>query len=773
MKTFVLLLLNIFITTAYSQEPFQLIKTKHVEIHLDSISYSSHQLKGFADITFEPKDSFITKVTFYLCLDTIDSVYINSTKYQHSVQSNCLYQVTCDTLRGGTNYHLKIWYHGTPTQDPQGFGGVLFSSNHVFNLGVSLNLIPHSFGRAWFPTTDHFQDKSTYSFFITTDTSQVAVCNGSLIETISHPGTPFQTWHWEMHDSIPAYLASFAIANYVHFDTTYQSLSGTQIPVHIYVPSSLLAKVPGTFLHLHDALQIFETLFGNYRWERIGYVGVPFNGGAMEHATNIALPLLVINGNTNYETVLFHELSHHWFGDLVTCKTPQEMWLNEGWARYCEYLFLENKYGLNSAQSLYVDVLANTLEKAHVDDGDFYPVGNVPLSVTYGTTVYDKGLLVVHTLRHYMGDSLFFPAVRHYLDKFAFKNASNEDFRVALEESSNLNLSDFFQGWVLTKGFPHFDISYFTSTPLGNNQYEVKVIMHQKLYGADNYWNSNKVELVFGDSLSHQQTLIAHFSGKFDTLQFTLPFNPQYIWLDPTDKVADACVGQTLNITTTGIFTVNKAYAWYKVSQLQSPYQVRIEHHVAAPDTGTFADTIYRISPNHYWKVSGYIPQGTTDTLQFQYIRSKEFNDKFLLTASNSADSLVLLYRKDANDAWRIIPFKKTGNQNIGKLITPFVENGEYAFAIGKPNLSLVQEKDHARVFQIYPNPGHKFLIESSFHEVDKMVIVDNAGKTVDVIMHPTFPYTYQPSLPEGTYRIVLLRNNQMLKSSTFVILKD
>jgi aminopeptidase N len=167
----------------------------------------------------------------------------------------------------------------------------------------------------------------------------MALCNGALISTIDN-GNGTKTWNWEMNEEIPSYLACVAVGNYAPAYFNYYGIEDT-IPVQLGAVAADTSDMKNSFVHLTDALSIFENHFGPYRWNKVGYSLVPFTGGAMEHATNIAYPNFMVNGNTLYEDFLVHELSHHWFGDLATCETAEDMWLNEGWASYCVYLFYE------------------------------------------------------------------------------------------------------------------------------------------------------------------------------------------------------------------------------------------------------------------------------------------------------------------------------------------------------------------------------------------------------------------------------------------------
>ncbi len=164
----------------------------------------------------------------------------------------------------------------------------------------------------------------------------------------------------------------------------------------------------------------------------------------MEHATNIAYPSFAVDGTLVFEDLMAHEFGHHWWGDLVTCETADDMWLNEGWASYSENLFMEAVYGREAYLDAVIFNQIEVMQYAHIQDGAHYPVSGVPFDVTYGRHVYNKGADVAHTLRGYMGDEAFFRCIREYLDAFAFQTANSEQFRDFLGECSGFDLDDFF-----------------------------------------------------------------------------------------------------------------------------------------------------------------------------------------------------------------------------------------------------------------------------------------------------------------------------------------
>ena len=200
----------------------------------------------------------------------------------------------------------------------------------------------------------------------------------------------------------------------------------------------------------------------------------------MEHAGNIAYPSFAVDGTIDHESIFVHELSHHWWGDLVTCETEKDMWLNEGWATYSVSLFHQFVYGEERYKK---EMRANhfeVLQNAHIHDKEYRAVYGIPHEFTYGTHVYRKGADVAHTLRSYLGDSVFFHCIKNFLQAHAYSNASTTQFRDDIAACSGRNMREFFDDWVFSPGFTHFSIDSYTVIPSARS-YAVSVYIRQKL----------------------------------------------------------------------------------------------------------------------------------------------------------------------------------------------------------------------------------------------------------------------------------------------------
>ncbi len=653
-------------------------------------------------------------------------------------------------LQVGDTQLLDIYYHGIPKTEPYGWGGFHFSgSTLAYNLGIALQDVPHNYGRIWFPCLDQFTEKATYDFQILVNDPLMAVCNGVLTETDSL-GNGTTRYHWHLDKPVPAYLASVAVSNYIAVQDTFHGVL-SDIPTYIYVKPADTTKARNSFINLNQVLTVFEDRFGPYRWPRVGYVSTPL--GAMEHATNIAYPTSSIDGTLSSEPLYAHELSHMWFGDLVTCASQEDMWINEGWAVFSEFIFKEGIYGPNAARDYIRDKHHDVLKLAHHDDGDFYALAGIPPSLTYGTTVYEKGGQVVKTLRNYMGDSLFFSTVKAYTDSFAFKHISSIQLRDFFTASSGMNLTDFFDTWVFNPGFPHYSIDSVRVQPTGPGS-DVTVFIRQKMKGTSHISNSNILEIGFCDPSFQMFYDSLHFSGLTGSKTFHLPFHPVWTGLDPNEKISDATTDAYHFFVGASTFLYPQTYCKIECTSAPDTALVRVTHHWVGPDPLQQPVPGFTLSPSRYWSVEGYLPAGFHAKATFSY---SKFNylDHELIT--DSQDSIVLLYRPGPGYSWQGIPFLQNGITSIGELTIDSLRLGEYALAVWDDDfLGYLDPEDPHTPLIISPNPasGHFHIIMNNNNK-QKLRILNPEGKMIDSLFlevgQPTLDWAPREIMP-GLY---------------------
>ncbi len=745
------------------------IDVLHYSINLDIIYLSQQKIAGYTALKIIPKYDNTNNISLDLQNLIVDSIFIGNNEITNWTYNDTLISIPLSiTINTTDTSELLVYYHGNPQKDPSGWGGFYFSSDSTFafNMAVGMQDDPHNYGRIWYPCVDNFTDRATYDFAITVKNNNTVICNGTLKNQVNNPNT--DTYIWELHDNIPTYLASIAIGPYVAVHDSFNSINGSVIPIDIYVPQNKVASVSGSFANLKQILDAFEQYYGPYRWERIGYVGVPFNGGAMEHATSIHIGLGDIDGTTNSETLIAHELSHHWFGDLVTCSSAPDMWLNEGWASFSESMYQEYVYGREAYVDYMRDMHYNVLKSAHNADNGYRAVAGVPHEYTYGSTVYKKGATIAHSLRGYLGDDKFFSMLNAYMGQKAFMDQSSTDFRDFITSNTGVNMNDWFDAWVFEAGFSEFYANSMTITP-NSSTFKANISARQGLHHKPNFANSNRMPITFMDDAWNRKDTFLQFSGQAGSEEFYLNFEPTVVFTDLNNTVADATIDYNIIIKNTGSHDYSKALFKMDVKSINDSALFQITHHWAAPDTLGTSYPGLRISTKRYWTVAANNTSNFNIKGSFRYWKSAWLDNDIILS---SQDSIVLLYRADANTAWHKISFERQGNWVTGFLIVDNIQPGEYSVAaydynyLGLENNANIQKEIE---LSISPNPGSgKFYFEGNFIFPTSAAIFDSTGKQIHTFEFETDnKHSYYKWNSEGyaagTYFIAVFTNDNTL----------
>ena len=687
-------------------------------INLQITDFTNKIISGNTQIDFVPRMNNIGTLSLDLLKLVVDSVQINNSDLTYSYDDTILVVNLPSVKNIGDTTSLTVFYHGSPVMDASGWGGFYFTGTEAYNLGVGFAADPHVYGRVWFPCFDNFVERSKYEFNINTNNGKIAYCNGSLAKDTTD-GNGFRTRKFILDQTIPSYLAMIAVGNYTQVNQSFISISGDTIPLILSdIPTDTI-KLKNSFVNLKNAIAGFENRYGPFLWEKMGYAVVPFNSGAMEHATNITYPRPFVQGNTSYEDLLMaHELSHQWWGDLVTCHNEGEMWINEGMATYSQFIFNEWVYGKTAYKNKVRANHEDMVHYVHFREGGYLAISGVPHNLTYGDHVYLKGGDVAHCMRGYLGDSLFFLGLKYVLSNNQFTDLSSAKFRDDMSFATGVNMNDFFSGWVFNGGWPHFSLDSFTSVLNGGN-YNVTIYIKQKSDGAPNYFNNVPLEITFKDANWNEVTKTINVSGKNTTAFVTIPINPVFAGVDLNEKISDAITSDMKVIKSAGNYCSSTSNGRMQISvQSITPNDsafVLVEHNWAAPDSLKTPNTYFKLSPYHYWKVSGILPAlfDATGTITYdgraQTSGGGGYLDHQLLTANNQEDSIVLMYRRDASDDWILFPYyTKTMSNLTDKYGTIKIDSlllGEYTIAFAYSLSNGIKEEDSFTSVTVFPNP--------------------------------------------------------------------
>jgi len=312
----------------------------------------------------------------------------------------------------------------------------------------------------WFPTLDKPNQKTTQEISITVPDSLITLSNGDLSYSTRQPANGTRTDVWVQEKPHAPYLAMLAAGNWTRIDDYREG----ELPVQYYVEKEYAPYAKLVFGHTPEMIRFFNRITGvEYPWDKYAQIVVrDFVSGAMEN-TGAVVHNTVMHHNARehadntQEDYISHELFHHWFGNYVTCESWSNLTLNEGFATYGEYLWREHRYGIDNAEEHRVDeVMASYYGETflpswrrpvidfHYDEAD-----NM-----FDAHSYQKGALILHALRRYLGDEVFFRGMRQYLKEHAYGTAEVHDLRRVYEAVSGEDLNWFFNQWFFQAGHP-------------------------------------------------------------------------------------------------------------------------------------------------------------------------------------------------------------------------------------------------------------------------------------------------------------------------------
>lgn len=390
---------------------------------------------------------------------TVDSVWYHGNKIPFTQTANDGVVINFPaTINNGVKDSVSIFYQGVPAAS--GFG-TFYQGTHA-GVPVIWTLSEPYGSREWWPCKNGLTDKADSIDVLITCPQQYQPSSNGVIVSNTINGAQ-RTTHFKHRFPIATYLVAIAVTNYqIHNDTA--MVGNVTIPVeNFYYPES--PNFNGFISYHRSAMRTFAKLFGIYPFaaEKYGHTQWAWGGG-MEHQTNSFV-------NFPSPNLAAHELAHQWFGDYITCKSWQHIWLNEGFATYLTLMFLEYGYPASYGPNL-VGTFNNVLSDSSgsVFCADTSDVGRI----FSGRLSYNKGAYVLHMLRGVLGDSTFARGVRRYLSDPAVKlgYALTSDLQRNMELESGRNLSSFFQKWVYGEGYPNYRAEWSQNK---NNWVKVKL----------------------------------------------------------------------------------------------------------------------------------------------------------------------------------------------------------------------------------------------------------------------------------------------------------
>ena len=479
---------------------------------------SSKYIKGLVTSYFEIINSGVDKISFDLIDNlTVDSVVYHSQKISYNHSNNLLTVNFPGVIGVAVLDSVSVHYQGNPSSSG-GFGAFIKDTHNGTPIIWTLSE-PYG-AKDWWPCKQGLYDKvDSIDMVIVHPTGYKAAGNGVLMSENIVDGKIHT--HWKHRHPITAYLVAFAVTNYAEYSDYVPLGDNDSIQVLNYVYPEDLAYAKANTPATIPIMQLFNKLFITYPYKDEKYGHAQFGwGGGMEHQT---MSFMV---NFGFDLIA-HELAHQWFGDYITCNSWKNIWLNEGFATYCESL--THEHGLSGTN--WANWKRNEINYITSEPGGSLFVNDTTSenAIFNGRLSYTKGGMVLHMLRWEVGDTAFFRGVRSYLqdEKLANAFASTENLQEHMEAESGKNLDYFFKDWVYGQGYPQYTFSW--------GQYENNVgyirINQQQSHSSVDFFELNIPIKFAGEG---KDTVLVFINTENDQeFVWELDFKVNNIYFDP------------------------------------------------------------------------------------------------------------------------------------------------------------------------------------------------------------------------------------------------
>ena len=516
-------------------------------LNLD-VDNQSEQIQGSVEILIEIVNPEIDTIIFELIDPAeIDSVLIGNAIAEFHHADDLISIPFESPVSTGDLLSVRIYYK-LPENVSDPTNGVTTKLN-ALEKPVTWSLSEPFYSKYWFPCKQVLADKadSLYLFFTVADSLKVG-SNGLLTAITPLPDGRLR-YEWKSHYPTAYYLISFAVANYLDYSFYAKTGESDSVLVqnYVYNDSAFFQSNKSQIDATGNLLRVFSECFGPYPFikEKYGHCIAPIGGG-MEHQTMTTL------GNFAFNLVS-HEMAHQWFGDNVTCQNWQDIWINESFASYAEYIAIEKlkapqvlKSWLSEAFDLIVMAPGGSVFVPESDSSNSNRIFDYRLS-------YRKGAYMIHMLRHELGDDeLFFNVLRSFQEEYQNSTATTSDFVTVLQSVSQRDFSTFFNQWFYGEGYPILDFYWKQHS----DTLSIKTVQETTLPSVTPFFNlliDFKIYFIGGDTLVQFRQ-----SAPDDVFRFLIDKKVYQITPDPDHNLLAEIrtVAQQRDADTVSLFSV-------------------------------------------------------------------------------------------------------------------------------------------------------------------------------------------------------------------------
>ncbi len=513
------------------------------------LNWQTQQLYGKATISFKPhfyatdsltldaKRMYINRIGLIEGKDTLPLSYNYSDSVKLKIKLNKTY-----TREEG--YTIFIDYTSNPEHQPNNTSGDIISDSkglYFINPTGKDKYKPTELwtqgetecNSVWFPTIDKPDVKSTGDIYMTVDTQYTTLSNGVLTSSKNNKdGT--RTDHWEMDKPISPYLFMMAAGRFSIYHDKWRN-----IPVNYYTDPKYAPYAKEQFGRTPQMIEFFSDILGyDFPWSKYSQIVVhDFVTGAMENCTAVTM-LEDVNETRremidyNGEEYICHELFHHWFGDLVTCRSWSQIALNESFARYGETLWYTHAFGKDMGDYHFYDDLTTYLGVTKEDDQPLIRYYYDDREKVFDHISYEKGCCIFNMLRNYVGDSAFFKSLNLYLRMNAYKAADVNELQEAFQNMTGKDLNWFFNEWFLAGGHPKLNMYYNYNSNTHIESVALTQLQNTK-DGTPLYRLPMAIDIYYNGTVERHKI---DFNSRTDTFRFSVPVKPDLVNVD-ADKV--------------------------------------------------------------------------------------------------------------------------------------------------------------------------------------------------------------------------------------------
>jgi aminopeptidase N len=529
-----------------------------------NISYSQQYLLGEATVSFKTKSAISGCFLDLRSTLKVDSIKLGGKKLAFTRTTDKV-NITLDkSYTENQAISLIIYYQGSPVASA--FGSFTFSTHGTGAPAPVIWSLSEPYGAPdWFPCKDSPADKADSSdVWITMPKEFVSVSNGVLTKTLdNNNGT--RTYQWKNRYPIAHYLISISCSNYTEYKNYFKhSATDSMVVTHYIYPENFSPNIKTQLDQTPYMLRLFSDKYGLYPFikEKYGHAQCGFGGG-MEHQTCSSMG--------SFEgSLVAHELSHQWFGDKITCKSWEHIWLNEGFATFSEAIYAEALGGKNA----YQNTMSSNMVFAKRAVGSIFVknINNENEIFNFNRT-YAKGSVVLYMLRGIVGDEKFFQILQNYLTSpLAYNSATTEDFQKVAEQTTGLNLEYFFKEWIYGENYPKYNYGWTTSKAAdGSITVTLKVIQTKNT--TPEYF-SMPVEIKIITSQGETNTTVFIDKATQDVEIPNIKGDVSQVVFDPENKILKDA--KEVTITPTGKEPISEMIDW-KISPNPTTNEVLVD----------------------------------------------------------------------------------------------------------------------------------------------------------------------------------------------------